>query len=60
MTNRSVRTIDTAKFRLRKKLDLPKEVSILSYLRGFTDDPQEIRSEETQNQTLDNQPVEAM
>lgn len=36
LTHRSVRTVDTTKFRLRKKLDLPKEVSTMSYLWGFT------------------------
>lgn len=38
LTHRSLRTVDTTKFRLRKKLDLPKEVSTMSYLWGFTDE----------------------
>lgn len=36
LTNRSVRTVDTTKFRLRKKLDIPKDITTLSYLCRFT------------------------
>ena len=36
ITNRSVRTIDSIKFRLRSKLDIPKETSTLAFLLAFT------------------------
>ena len=36
LLNRSSRTIDTIKFRIRKKLDIPKDVSTLSFLLPFT------------------------
>lgn len=35
LTNRSIRTVDTTKFRIRKKMDIPKEATTLSYLRQF-------------------------
>lgn len=35
LTNRSIRTVDTTKFRIRKKLSIPKEATTLSYLRQF-------------------------
>ena len=35
ITNRSVRTIDSIKFRLRSKLDIPKETSTLAFLLAF-------------------------
>lgn len=46
LTNRSVRTVDTTKFRLRKKLDLPKEVTTMSYLWSFTDEKEPETTEE--------------
>lgn len=36
LTNRSVRTIDTAKFHIRKKLGITKDTSLLSILLAFT------------------------
>lgn len=36
LTNRSVRTIETAKFRLRKKLGITKETGLLTFLHQFT------------------------
>lgn len=39
LTNRSVRTIETAKFRLRKKLGIGKEQTTLSFLMRFTNSP---------------------
>lgn len=36
LTNRSVRTIDSIKFRLRAKLGIPKETSTLAFLLAFT------------------------
>lgn len=38
LTNRSTRTIDTTKFRLRKKMNIPKEETTLSYLWQFISD----------------------
>lgn len=38
LTNRSVRTVETAKFRLRKKLDIPKDTNILAFLWQFTEE----------------------
>lgn len=35
LTNRSIRTIDTIKFRIRKKLNIPGDVTTSSYLRQF-------------------------
>ena len=37
LTNRSVRTIDTAKFHIRKKLGITKDTSIFSILLSFTE-----------------------
>lgn len=37
LTNRSVRTIDTAKFHIRKKMNITKDTSILSVLLPFTE-----------------------
>ena len=36
LLNRSPRTIDTIKFRIRRKMGIPKEVSTLSFLLPFT------------------------
>ncbi len=36
LLNRSTRTIDTIKFRIRRKMGIPKEVSTLSFLLPFT------------------------
>ncbi len=35
LTNRSVRTVESMKFRLRKKMGIPRNVSILSFLQRF-------------------------
>lgn len=49
MTNRSPRTIDTIKFRIRRKMNIPKEVSTFSFLMNFTKD--EPTGAETTNAT---------
>lgn len=36
LTNRSVRTIDTIKFRIRKKMDIPSDISTLTFLQKYT------------------------
>ena len=36
LTNRAVRSVETAKFRLRKKMEIPKETSLSSFLWQFT------------------------
>ncbi|MGM9817229.1 MAG: hypothetical protein ACI304_09295 [Lepagella sp.] len=41
LTHRSLRTVDTTKYRLRKKLELPEELSTANYLRRFTDESTE-------------------
>ena len=38
VTNRSIRTIDSIKFRLRSKMSIPKETSTLAFLLAFTND----------------------
>ncbi len=45
LTNRSVRTIDTAKFHIRKKLGITKDTSLLSILLAFTNPNPETASE---------------
>lgn len=45
LTNRSVRTIDTAKFHIRKKLGITKDTSLLSILLAFTNPDPETASE---------------
>lgn len=35
LTYRTLRTVETSKFRIRKKLDVPKEMSTLSFLQQF-------------------------
>ena len=38
VTNRSIRTIDSIKFRLRSKMSIPKDISTLAFLLAFTND----------------------
>lgn len=35
LTNRTIRTVDTTKFRIRKKLNIPRDISTNTYLRQF-------------------------
>lgn len=37
LTGTSVRTVETRRYRLRKKLNIPKDVNVLSFLNSFND-----------------------
>lgn len=49
LTNRSTRTVETIKFRIRKKLDIPKEINTLTYLRSFISENETPEQTQTDN-----------